>query len=487
MAITPTSTIVASPQAGLSRYFFWQIGNDLQINWEVSNAGIFENGADKYTVLFHCTNFGQLSENQTWQLSVFKNGTVQDASNEPLIINPHTDPTKQYNQNICPVQIGTDLYLIYWSRAGLLAMKVFHMATDLYGSVFTSALTPGTPPTRASAGGGGAAGLSAAYNASTDKIVIVHNGFSINYSSQDWQRPAFVDYEVTANTWGTWTIIGHDSSIGDFAESVYGACLDCRGAVDLCILAMNPSDVSGVSTIYFQSIFSGLTTSSVQSTGATATGAPGNCNPASYRPICTGAEVIIPYSPVRFASSVFRDGLSVTRATLPSTDTLPSSWTLEAVHTVATGSFIAVCGVASARVGATVVLIYSGLNSGNGIQIACAVWDGSWTDDDTLLAALTVYMARGTLESTYAIITYDFTANVGDISGDNTKGGLGNEIFGLVSLLEPVCSSNEGTENLGFSDSGSANKIPGPGPNPPPIPGPAPTRCIPSAVFAGDE
>ncbi len=442
MAITPTTTIVASPQAGIDRFFFWQIGNNLENDWGSGPAGIFVNGLDQYIVVFHCVNFGALSANQHWQHSVFKNGVQQDAANEPLVVNPENNPfpAKVFDANICVQQIGTDLYIIYWNRSGNLEIKVFHMATDLFGSTFTSTLTPGTGPTVATGSSGASGGGNiATYNATTDKITILSSGFSIPISGQDYQRPAFVQYEVGTNTWDpSFTILGHDNTVL-FAESCYGGTgIDCRGATSFPISQYDTS--TPVMTIYFQSIYSDGSTSAVQATGATATGQPASCQEACGAILCTGTEFVIPYNPTRHLSTLYRDGINVVRATVPLTNTLPASWTIQTVRATG-GSTINVQGMRLFQVGTDLVLPYTGLTSGLATQIACAVWNGAtWTDEATLSSPLTVLMVRGKLLSENAIITYDLTTTASDLFAVNDQSGVGNEIFSFVSLTEPDCT-----------------------------------------------
>ncbi len=440
MAITPTTTLVASPQSGSDRFFFWQIGNNLQNDWGSGPAGIFVNGSDQYVVMFHCVNFGAASGSQHWQHSVFKNGVQQDSGNEPLVINPDNATPNLYAPNICVQQIGTDLYIIYWNRSSNLEIKVFHMATDLFGSTFTSSLTPGTGPTvQTGSSGASCGGQIATYNANTDKITILSSGFSIPISGQDYQRPAFVQYEVGTDTWdSSFTILGHDNSVL-LAESCYGGtALDCRGATSFPISQYDTN--TPIMTIFFQSIYSDGSVSAVQATGATATGQPASCQEACGAILCTGTEFVIPYNTQRHAATLYRDGINVLRATVPLTNTLPLSWAIENVRATG-GSTINVQGMRLFQVGTDLVLPYTGLTTGLGTQLACAVWSsGTWTDEATLGSPITLLMVRGTLDSEVAIITYDLTATVSDVSGTNDQGGVSNEIFSFVSLTEPDCA-----------------------------------------------
>lgn len=477
MAITPTTTIV-STQSGLSRFFVKQIGNDLIDDWGSSYPSIYQNGDDWYAIFFHITNFGALTDNQLWSISIFKWDGVswarQDAANDPLVVNPSLHNTKGYTNCLAATQVGTVIYIPHWNSSGFLAMARFDMATDTYGSLNTSTLTPGTNATVAAAAAGATGGMTANYVANLDLVYVFADGFSIPISGQDVQRPAYVRFHVTGDSWDlSFTIIGSDSS-QPLPQASYGAAgADCKDALGVGIWQMDES--GRTSKILFQNIYSDNSVSVVQDTGVaipTPGGFPGNIACPLGKLVCTGTEYVIPYANSYLFGSYYSE-LNVVRTTVPSTNILPSSWTIEAVHSLDSSYRLAI-GSTLVRDGDDLILVYvlDGAILGNGKKIACAVWSsGTWTDGATLSSSLTVLFARGALESTAPLVTYDFTATATDALGVNETSGVNNQIFAFVSLVEPSCNV---PITLEFNLTGV---LPVNGPSPAP-PFTNPTECI---------
>lgn len=445
MAITPTTTVIASPQAGLSRFFFTQISNDLVNPWAGANPSIYTNGSNWYILLFHCTNFGAATDNLVWKLSVFKwDGATwaqQDAANEPGIVNPSLHNGFVYAPNLVAVQVGATLRIPHWNTAGFLAIKIFNMATDQFGATTATALTPGTGPTVAASGVGGG-GMSAVYLANTGKITIFADGFSIPIAGQDYQRPAYIQYSVAGDTFDpAFTIAGSDSSVV-FPQGSYGCAGDCRDAVNVGILQVNSA--GRTSSIYFQSLYSDGTLSAVQSTGVSipVTSTPGNMQPPCGRIVCTGTEFIIPYANTQDGGSAYFNSISVVRAPAPRTNRLPASWTIQAVHT-RDSAYRQVFGFALFVVNGVPIVPYTSAHFFTGaVRIACATYNnGTWTDGATLGTPLTILMERGVFFSENAYISYDLTATATDSAADNIDSGVGNQLFSFIAYTTPVCAT----------------------------------------------
>jgi len=436
--LVPTSTIIAAPQAGGDRF-------DL-IPWRDQQAMgpgsrlLFLNGSDEYVILYENSNYPAAPDASVFQLAVYKNGVQQDSANKPTIRNhraPGISGTQAYCSGFDAAQIDTLLYIFYCIDStsetdSFMAYITFDMGTDLFGtpnvSTLPAVLVSVADPENQFAGPTPL--FTVLYESTAQRFTIIASNAGVG----GFCRPAFATYLLGSNTWATvWTALGSDASLHQHQGS-FSACLDCRGAVTLVIASR---DFSGpVSTIlYIQTIYPDQTLSAVQSIGVTASQASVSIAEPDSWILCTGAEYIILYGSADNGLG-FWTQLNCARATVPATNILPASWTLQVVRPSSRLRYFAwVPFFINGELYAVESLYDNFFSDGT---LTGSHYNGTtWDNDITFSPAIHLLLADGDDIGTNSIITYDLSVLV--TTGGNPIASF-QRLNSIRESRSPVCS-----------------------------------------------
>ncbi len=408
--LVPTSTIIAGPQAGGDRFDLipWRD----QQGMGPGSRLLFENGSDKYVILYENSNYPAASGFSVFKLAVYKNGTQQDSGNKPTIrtfLAPPGFGTQPYCSGFDAIQIGTILYIFYCKNGttntdSVMSYITFDMATDLFGTPNISTLAPvlisvADPQNQFSSS---IPTFYVVYDSNLGKFTIVAS----NAGADGYCRPAFATYTLGTDTWGTvWTTLGSDNSVEQHQGSFSG-CVDCRGAVDVVIVSRNFS--GGVHNIfYFQTIYPDGSVSAVQSIGVNLAQTSVSINEPETWILCTGAELILLYGSNDNGLG-FWTQLNCARATVPVTNTLPSSWTLQVVRPVSSLRYLAYVPFFISGELYAVESLYDNFVS-DGVLTGSHYNGTTWDNDITFSPAITLVLADGDQPGINPIITYDLS------------------------------------------------------------------------------
>lgn len=433
--LVPTSTIIAGPQAGTDRFDLipWR---DQQAMGPGSRA-LFLNGSDQYVILYENSNYPAAFGHAIFELAVYKNGVQQDAANKPTIRNFHAPPgfgTQPYCSGFDAIQVGTILYIFYCidgtgDTDSVMAYITFDMGTDSFGAPNVSTLAPILTPSPENQFANPAPLFCVVYDSNTDRFTIIAS----NGETDGWCRPAFATYLLGTDTWDTvWTTLGSDLSVEQHQGS-FSACIDCRGAVNL-VIASRDFSGSPTTVLYIQTIYSDLTLSAVQSIGVSAVQSSGNIAEPDSWILCTGPELIILYGSADNGVG-FWTQLNCARATVPTSDTLPASWTLQVVRAASSLRYFAwVPFLVNGELYAVESLYDNGLGDGT---LTGSHYNGTtWDNDITFSPEILLLLSNGSVNGTDAIITYDLGVPV-TTGGDPIAGS--QRLNSIRENRSPVC------------------------------------------------
>lgn len=473
--ITPTTSIIPSQSYNTSPgydYIATFMTSAATKGW--SRPAIFEWDGSRYAVVMRIPDISVLEGLMQPYVTIYKNSAdpwvEQDAANRKRIRNPNDSsfvPSDSNFSEFDAVQVGSQLYVFYGNNIEIpvLTVAIFDMATDTWGSPNSSALVTGVfgtsggnPDTEA-----GCTGLfvestwTVAYNPTTNRIYIAGR-FSNDINGNKYLRPAYAYYDIGSVTWSstTWTRFGDDITFLG-SQELSSMCVDCRGAVNFLFTSMDYTDpANAIAKLYLQSLYSDDSLSAIQ-TITTIVG-PLAGDEIEDKIICTGAEFIIPIG-TGGGGTNSRTSLSVIRADVPTSDTLPGSWTTTLIRSEI--SDVIILGWQAFAVNGSLYIVYGVYTGGNPgtMGLTCAMWTGSgWVDDATPLDTITLALiSRNTNITQYALITKDFTAPEYEIT-DESGIGTRKELYGLISYTTPICPptiacpiNNTGTVGVPFS------------------------------------
>lgn len=451
--LTATTSIIAA-RNGASGPFYGFLGKTqtLSPNRTQGKTAIYEWAGSRYAVIYRNPTGDSSTTIPT--LATYKNTgnpwTEQDSGNRPNIFNANgaDGPNNSAAAYFDVAQISNLLYLFYFTNDNSnaansrLAFKTYDMATDTYGSQVVSTLTIGV------AGGNDIKqqisqgqvqpGFTISYDSRFGTIWICGKfGIIAGLNGKNYDRPAYAQYSVGGGTWsGSWTTLGDLTGAVETGQYSFSSCIDCRGALD--VISTTFDVATSTNKILLQTVYTDLSVSAVQ-TITTFIDSSAGAFQTDGKVICSGTELILPFGMGLQNPTNRRLTLKVARATVSGANVLPSSWTIQTVHTDDGNPLEGYqCFIVSGQLLAIYVkdLVASSYEDQ---RLTCATESGGvWTDAATpgATVVLGLYSVNefGTL---YALITYDFVAP----TTGSSESGLGFEqmIYALATYTVKVC------------------------------------------------